>query len=167
MLKKIGGYTMRLSEILPQPFRNIYQNYQLLNNPEITQENRVDTIQKISKDCFRLLLILPLIVCVKSLFEGSVKTEPFLWGLCIPICVFPATTMLLTAGTSGCLSIAMLIHAIAAKSAKSLEYAGVSITFGLIAAFYSEQYEIFESLSFNMENPIITPLSNRMARVFI
>jgi hypothetical protein len=127
---------MRLSEFLPQPIRNIYQNYQLLKDPAITPENRVDSIQKISKDCFRLLLILPIALYSKAVCQAAREAKSPLWvpAICLIPCIAisPAANMLYFAGLSACISVDALVHAVAAKS---ISLVGLSIAFGLVAAF--------------------------------
>ena len=159
---------MRLSELLPQPVRNIYQNCQLLKDPAITAENRAGAIQKISKDCFRLLLILPLAAYSTILSQAFEKANSPFWARMlfkIPcIAISPAANMLYLAVGGACLSVASLIQAIATKS---LGFAGLSIVSGLAAALCSEKYETTTFDAINLEDRLITPLSNQMARVFI
>lgn len=160
---------MRLSELLPQPVRNIFQNYQHLKDPAITPESRIDTIQKISKDCFRLLLILPVAVYSHMLYQAAEKANsPLLVRLVLRIPCFavsPAANLLHLAGLGAFVSVANLIHAIAIKS---VLLAGFSVAFGLLAAYCSEKYECIGSdHPLNWEDSLIAPLSNQLARVFI
>jgi hypothetical protein len=156
---------MRLSELLPQPIRNIYQNYQQLNDTGITPERRVETIQKISKDCFRLLLILPIAGCTYALALASEK-NPKISLILVPFfiassAIYTAANMLLLAGGIGCISVNGLILSI---TNKCIWTAGAAIGFGLMAAFCSEKYE---NCNNSLENRLITPLSNKFAGVFI
>ncbi|MBA2369611.1 MAG: hypothetical protein H0V82_11390 [Candidatus Protochlamydia sp.] len=158
---------MRLSELLPQPIRNIYHNYQQLNDPLITAERREETIQNISKDCFRLLLVLPMAVYSKVMYEATEKANSPFWLRMItfiPILALPATSMLYFAGGFAIVSIAALTQAIALKS---LGMAGLSIGCGVAAAICSEKFETNQNDFLNMEDRLITPLSNQVARVFI
>lgn len=152
---------MRLSELIPQPFRNIYNCSRDLQKPEITVEERTKAIQSIAKDVFRLLLAIPMITI------GTVLAPIPFAGLAfgfICMAISPSSLMLNTAALSAFLATVCLVSAVATVSFPAL---GAAVLFGVIAYAASENYRMFEGKWFSLEDRLITPLSNQLAEAFI
>lgn len=147
---------MRLADFIPQPFRNIYDNSVRLQEPIMPFETKIYLVEKIVKDIFRLLLIIPLVATTVALsgLEGSVFVN---LGLLI---ILPQSQLLALAAMSLIASIALIIHTVASSSFVSLTGA---VVFGFIAYFASERYE--RVMLYSIENYLITPLSAKLAEM--
>lgn len=149
---------MRLADFIPQPFRNIYDNSVQLQKPVISYEEQVFLVEKIVKDIFRLLLIIPLVGTTVAL--SGLEASPFVnLGLLI---ILPQSQLLALATMSLIASTALIIHTIASSSFVSLTGA---VVFGFIAYFASEKYE--RVMLYSIENYLITPLSAKLAEMLV
>ncbi len=149
---------MRISELMPRPFRNIYSNYNALQNP-LTLSQRSEKIQNITKDVFRIILIIPLGISIIAVTFSSTP-EPIKLLFTAALLILSAPSTLLTGSAlSGICSIYYLVAAVAKKSFGEL---AASVIFGIFTVIGSEIYDRYLPNDF-----ILDPLSNRVSRIIV
>jgi hypothetical protein len=130
-----------LPEILPQPFSNMYQDYQLVNKQNIDGYTRLEAIQRISKDCFRLLLTIPLVILMRVGYAYSTNNMAGIIALGI-FAISPSSSMLVGAGFFSLLSISSIVNAVAKRC---FSHIGEAVFAALIAGHLSENYQRYEN----------------------
>lgn len=154
----LNWVTMRLADIIPQPFRNIAYSYTELKRESISQKESIQHIEKIAKDIFRLFLVIPLIATTLMLsgLEGGIYIN---LGLLL---VLPQSQLIAFAAMSSVAATALLVHGLA--TASGISFTGAFV-FGLVAYFASEKYE--KLIPYSLEDHFITPLSSRIAEFLV
>lgn len=130
-----------LPEILPQPFSNMYHDYQLVNEQNIDSNARLEAIQGISKDCFSLLLTIPLVILMRVGYAYSTNKMAGMIALGI-FAISPASNMLVGAAFFSLLSISGLVNAVAKRS---FSHVGEAVFAALVAGLLSENYKRYEN----------------------
>ena len=148
---------MRLIGLVPQPFRNIIKDYQELQNPHITLLERTNKIQNIVKNIFRILLVVSYLAIAFPAIEQNQKNFTALL-----LFISPAAGLFALATLCSCEASVLLVNAILQRSLPSL---GEAILMGIVAIVASECSEDFPIKI--LEDYIITPLSNQVAKAFI
>lgn len=130
-----------LPEILPQPFSNMYHDYQILNKKNMDRPTRLEAIQRISKDCFNLLLTIPLVILMRVGYAYSTNKMAGMIALGI-FAISPASNILIGAAFFSLLSISGLVNAVAKRS---LSHIGEAVFAALVAGLLSENYQRYEN----------------------
>ena len=135
----------------------LIKDYQELQNPHITLHERTNKIQNIVKNIFRILLAVSYLAITFPAIEQNQKAFTALI-----LIISPAASLFALATLCSWEASALLVNGILQESRLSLEDA---ILMGIAAFIASECSEDFPIK--NLEDYIITPLSNQVAKAFI
>ncbi|MCE2983269.1 MAG: hypothetical protein LW832_06855 [Parachlamydia sp.] len=157
---------MRLSELLPQPARDIYNNYQSLSDPDIDNASRQAKIHENSQIFSKILLAIPVYTIIWSTFEAAVVKMQERTGAELIVggglfLLAPSTSCIVLGTQALKTSAVLLIQAISERCLRDLS---VSILALFIGIAFLEGYTKFDGYP---ENFVIKPISERFAKVFI
>lgn len=151
---------MRLAPLLPQPFRNIYNNINLLKGMR-QSENRAVIIDRIVRDVMKLLIAIPLAPLVISIVNPGLQLATSI----VFLTCLPESYLLSMAGGLTYLAVALLVHSVTVLSPAAL---GLSTLCAVGGYYISEYYDRIYcgQRGLHLQDKLIAPISNKIALAF-
>lgn len=150
-----------IPKLLPQPFRDVYNDYRILKNQDINNPTRLKAVQRIAENCFRLLLTIPLVALMRIGYAYA-KPSSIAHLISLAIVISPSASILVGAGCCSILSISRVVSAVANKCIADV---GGAFLAAMFAGFLSENYKYYEGSIWGTLEGWIEPASNKISKM--